>query len=158
MTLRYTPEQVAAAVTRARGIKSVAAASLRCSSSTISRYIARFPEVREAFEQAKGLLVDRAELQLMDAVDKGIWKAGHYTLVTLGKDRGYVEGGDARVRPEEEVEEASREFIATLLKVYGGPEGESDDEDEEDADFPEPMTEPGEWDGDGGGDGETERE
>ena len=122
-TQRYTPDQVAEALRRAHGIKTVAAASLRCSRRTVSRYIARYPRVREVYDQAREEFVDEAEVQLMDLVDDGKWPAVKFTLVTLGKDRGYTTG-DA-IRREVESDEAAKDYEATLLKVYGPRTGTS---------------------------------
>ena len=49
---RFTPEEVAAAILRARGVQKQAARLLHCSLHTISAYRAHFPAVREAYEQA----------------------------------------------------------------------------------------------------------
>ena len=87
---RYTPDQVAGALRQARGVKRAAARILGCNPATVSNYIARHPEVRAAFEEARALLVDDAESQLVAAVHAGEWPAVRYTLSTLGKDRGYT--------------------------------------------------------------------
>jgi hypothetical protein len=128
---RYTPEQVSEALSRAHGLQHTAAGALHCSASTVRRYIKRYPEVRETYQQVKGLFVDRAELQLMEAVDQGEWPAVRFTLLTLGKERGYVLGGDAR--PVIEDDDAMEEFEAALLKAFGSEAGEDDLDDDLDA-------------------------
>lgn len=47
---RCTPEQVAAALQRAAGVKSAAARLLGCAHHTLTTYIARFPAVRGVYE------------------------------------------------------------------------------------------------------------
>jgi hypothetical protein len=123
---RYTPEQVCEALRRAHGLKNAAAGALGCSMRTIGRYIRVHPEVRETYEEVKGLFVDKAELRLMEAVDEGVWDAVQYTLLTLGKRRGYVLGDGPR-RPIHD-DEAMEEFEATLIKVYGADAGEEDED------------------------------
>jgi hypothetical protein len=147
---RFTPEQVAEALRRTHGIQTRAARALGCSAATIRRYIHRFPQVRETYEQVKGLFLDRAELQLMAAVDRGVWKAVEYTLLTLGKDRGYVIGGRARPLVDDD-DQAADEFFDTLLKAYG-PDGDDGDDDDWDAALEEPADD---QDGARAGGGET---
>ena len=118
---RYTPEEMAEALRQARGIQVVAARALRCERSTVRRYITRHRVVREAYEEARDIFVDEAEVQLMDAVDDGEWPAVRFALVTLGKERGYVVGGADQ--PDVENDEAIDEFEKALLRAYGGPEG-----------------------------------
>jgi hypothetical protein len=81
-------------------------------------------------------------MQLMDAVDEGKFPAITYTLLTLGKDRGYIiddrrrrvpAGG--RRRPPVEDDEAAKEFEAAVLEIYGrsGTAGDGTADDEDDA-------------------------
>lgn len=86
---RYTTEEVIAAITRARGIKVVAAKALGCNRLTIDNYIARHPTVKAAYEEQRATLVDIAEAQLLKKLDSAEWDAIKYVLSTLGKERGY---------------------------------------------------------------------
>jgi hypothetical protein len=72
--------------------------------------------------------VDDAEVALGEMIDDREWPAVHYTLSTLGRDRGYGEPAAApaaRDRPEEAEEpgpaeaEGLAEFEATILRIYG---------------------------------------
>ena len=45
---RYTQEEVIDALVQAGGLKMPAARALHCNRLTVSRYIARYPAVREA--------------------------------------------------------------------------------------------------------------
>jgi hypothetical protein len=125
---RYTPDQVIRALELSHGLLQVAADALHCSATTVTRYIRRYPQVRDRYEQIKGLFVDRAELRLMQAVDEGEWRAVEYTLLTLGKKRGYVLGAGPR-RPIQD-DDAMDEFNAALIKAYGSPGGDQEPADE----------------------------
>jgi len=118
---RYTPEQMCEALARSRGVQVVAAKALRCSRGTIRRYISLYPEVRRVYDEARNTFVDMAEVQLMAAVDEGEWPAVRFTLITLGKDRGYVVGGP--VRPEDEDDQEIDEFEEALVRVFGSADG-----------------------------------
>jgi hypothetical protein len=87
----YTPEQLISALQHTKGRVYRAAAVLRCSPQTVRNYMARYPEVQAAVDQARGLRVDAAEDQLDRAVGLGEPWAIVLTLKTLGKDRGYSE-------------------------------------------------------------------
>jgi hypothetical protein len=86
---RYTDEQVIDAIRRARGVKRVACLALRCDPTTLNDYIARSERIAEAYEEERGQIVDAAQAQLIAAVDARKWKAVRFTLVTLGRDRGF---------------------------------------------------------------------
>src|SRR5262245_42905774 len=88
---RYTAGQVAAALRASRGLALQAAGRLGCDAETIHRYARRHPSVAQAMAEARGELVDLAESKLEQALDRGDWPAVHFTLRTLGKDRGYGE-------------------------------------------------------------------
>lgn len=88
---RYAPEEVIAAIRATKGIVSQAAKRLGCTARTVDNYAARWPEVAEALEEERRILVDTAEIQLMKLVQNGEWEAVKFVLKTVGKDRGYVE-------------------------------------------------------------------
>lgn len=89
--LRYTPEQVAAALKETRGMVYLAADRLGCSHVTIQNYVKRFKVVEEAYNTQRGRLIDTAELALWKGVQEGEQWAVLFALRTLGKDRGFVE-------------------------------------------------------------------
>ena len=123
---RYTAEQVAEALRTARGIKIDAARALRCCRATIDNYIKRYPSVHEAFEEAREILIDRAEAQLTAAVDAGEWPAVRFTLVTLGKERGYTQGDEPGLELSNDDEWL--DFKESVRKVYGSPPPDSPDD------------------------------
>jgi hypothetical protein len=89
--LRYSPEQVALAIRDGRGMLSVAARALGCTRQTVDNYLQRHPACRQARTEAKELLKDTAELQLVKAIQDGEAWAICFYLKTQAKDRGYVE-------------------------------------------------------------------
>src|SRR3954449_7553558 len=88
---RYTQEQVLAALDECQGLCFLAARRLGCHPNTVSRYLERYPRVREAVEAKRGQMVDAAELALYRAVQRGEAWAVQFCLKTLGRDRGYAE-------------------------------------------------------------------
>ena len=88
---RYTAQQVADALTETRGFVTHAARRLGCHRMTVSRYIKKYPTVRQARDDAKEALKDHAEIQLLSAINEGNMTAIIFFLKTQAKDRGYVE-------------------------------------------------------------------
>ncbi len=121
-TPRYTAEQVAAALRAAGGVHAIAAEQLGCHRTTILDYIRRYPKVRQAYDEARAVAVDRAESKLMALVEREEWPAIRFTLVTLGRDRGY----SLKHTPTEKFVEAGDEddaaaFKEAIARVYGRP-------------------------------------
>lgn len=88
---KYTVEQVVAALERNAGMVYMAARALGCNAQTIYNYRDKFPQVAEAIENARGEMIDTAELALKRAVLDGEGWAVCFLLKTIGKSRGYVE-------------------------------------------------------------------
>ena len=120
MTLkpRYTPEQVIQAIEQSGGIKAEAARRLQCNRSMILYYMRRWPEVAEAFENARQDLLDLAESRLIARVERDEWPAVRFVLVTLGKERGYSERAEVAA-VSGGAGDGLAEFQAALDKVYG---------------------------------------
>ncbi|MSR24617.1 MAG: hypothetical protein EXR96_05955 [Nitrospiraceae bacterium] len=70
---------------------SVAARLIGCSRQTIYDSLKRHPEIKEVVSEERELMMDMAELKLLDAVVKGQPWAILFYLKTQGKSRGYVE-------------------------------------------------------------------
>lgn len=87
----FTPEQVTAALFKARGLVYMTAKMLGCHAQTVKNYIARFPEVKAARQEARGRLKDVAEENLFEALEKKERWATEFTLRTIAKSRGYSE-------------------------------------------------------------------
>jgi hypothetical protein len=90
-TPRYTATQVADALRATRGMVYLSAKRLGCDPNTIMAYCRRYPTVEQAKQEARGELLDAAEVRLWDAVLRGEHWAICFALRTLGKSRGYSE-------------------------------------------------------------------
>ena len=121
---RYGPGKVAEALRQAAGIKAEAARRLGCTRATVDAYIKRHPEVREAWIDARETMVDLAESKLYDAVERGEWPAVHYTLSTLGKDRGFTTRPTPTPAEQAAAEYERRyaQFLAEAERLYGKEE------------------------------------
>lgn len=87
----YTAEMVADAIRAAGGLVTVAADRLGCTPKTVRRYIATYPTVKEAWEDASDRILDFGESKLIEQVKKGEGWAVCFLLKTKGRKRGYVE-------------------------------------------------------------------
>ena len=87
----YSPLMIISALERSRGMITVAARLLKCSRQTVYNALRHFPEVKLALEDARELLLDTAELKLMESVNKGESWAICFFLKTQGRKRGYIE-------------------------------------------------------------------
>jgi len=125
---RYTPEEMIEALRLGAGIKAETARRLGCTRATVNAYIKRYPEVHEAWIDARETMVDLAQSKLQDAVERGEWKAVQYTLSTLGKDRGFTTRPVPLPWEISEQERRRAQLEADIKRVYG----ELDEEDEPD--------------------------
>ena len=87
--LRYTEEEMLEAIRGSWGIMSHVAERLGCHRQTVSKYVKRFPALKEALTEERAKLVDFAEAQLVKKLTGGDWSAIKFVLVTLGRERGY---------------------------------------------------------------------
>ena len=87
----FGEKKVIEAITKARGLISVAADILGCAPRTVHKYIKEYPNISEAKYAATELNLDKAENKLMDAIDAGQPWAICFFLKCQGKDRGYIE-------------------------------------------------------------------
>lgn len=88
---KFTAEEIASAVTDARGILSQAARALGCSRNTIANYINRYATVKAAYDEANETNIDFVESKLMSNINSGDTTAIIFFLKTKAKARGYVE-------------------------------------------------------------------
>ncbi len=117
---RFSPAEVAEALREASGIKLQAAKRLGCDRGTVAAYIKRYPEVHEAWIDGREGMVDLAQSKLQEAVERGEWAAVHYTLATLGKERGFTtQFRPAPAGPDDKCERCRAKFMADLERVYG---------------------------------------
>jgi hypothetical protein len=100
-TDRYTAQQVAAALTAAKGFVSVAAKNLQCSDETVRNYIKRYSACKQAVTDAREAMIDYAEGKLYQNIQNNDTVSILFFLKTQAKQRGYVErhevtGADGR--------------------------------------------------------------
>lgn len=88
-------EQTAARIIKAlketNGLLTMAAAKSGIGYRTVCRYVAEFPSVKEAAQDAKESMLDYAEGKLYSKIKAGNNTAIIFYLKTQGKARGYIE-------------------------------------------------------------------
>jgi hypothetical protein len=99
-TQRYTAQQVIAALQATRGMVYLAAKRLQCQPQTIMNYYKRYPSVEAAKHDARGELLDVAEVKLWQAVQRDEAWAIAFALKTIGRSRGYGERLDLHLQIE----------------------------------------------------------
>lgn len=113
------------ALTKSRGLISVAARALKCTRGQIYERMKADPAVKEAVDAARDLTVDVAEAKLFQAVQAG--EPWAITLILkgncLGRERGYGErvelAGDGGGPVEVNIVDA-RTKVAERLAAIGG--------------------------------------
>jgi len=88
---KFTPKQIKDALIEAKGLQAVAARKLETSRTTISNYIAEYPIVKSAYDEANETNIDFVEGKLMQQINEGNITAIIFFLKTKAKHRGYVE-------------------------------------------------------------------
>jgi hypothetical protein len=107
---RYTASQVIEALKASRGLVYIAAERLQCDPYTIINYFKRYHTVEQAKHDARGALLDRAEVRLFEAVDRGEGWAISFCLKTIGRTRGYAERLDLNVSIQAAAQRVAQEF------------------------------------------------
>ena len=87
-----TPEEMIDAVKRAHGIARDAAKILDCTRRTVMSYVNRFPEVKQAYNEAREENVDVAENSQLQALNKGErWAIENWLFCSKeGRARGWL--------------------------------------------------------------------
>ena len=88
---KYSSMKMIEALRASRGMIATAARLLGCSRQTIYDTIARHPEINSVVAGERELMLDTAELKLMEAVEDGEAWAVKFMLATQGQSRGYIE-------------------------------------------------------------------
>ena len=114
---RYTAGQVAAALLECRGMMYLAAKRLGCDPETIRNYCKRYQTVEQAKQDARGELLDMAELKLWAAVQRGEAWAIAFALKTLGRNRGFVEKLDLTLQIEQVAQRVAAEVGLSAAAV-----------------------------------------
>lgn len=105
-TQQYTAQQVADALTQAKGFVSVAARNLGCTDQTVRNYIERYAVCKQAVTDAREAMIDYAEGKLYQNIQNNDTVSILFFLKTQAKQRGYVErtevtganGSDLRIK------------------------------------------------------------
>jgi hypothetical protein len=95
---RYTAQQVIEALKETRGMVYLSARRLQCNPQTIMNYCKKFPSVEQAKIDARGELLDVAEVKLWQAVQRDEPWAICFCLKTIGRSRGYGERLDLHIQ------------------------------------------------------------
>jgi hypothetical protein len=114
---RYTARQVSEALSACRGMVYLAALRLQCSPQTIMNYCNKFPAVERAKHDARGELLDAAEVRLWAAVQRDEAWAITFALRTVGRSRGYGEHLDLHVSIERAASRVASHFDMTTQEV-----------------------------------------
>jgi hypothetical protein len=107
---RYSQQQVIAALKATHGMVYLAAQQLRCDPDTIMNYCKRFAEVEQAKQDARGEILDEAELRLVAAIRRDEPWAITFYLKTVGRGRGYGERLDLNVSIQAAAAKVAAEF------------------------------------------------
>jgi hypothetical protein len=114
---RFTAQQVIDALQATRGMVYLAAKQLKCAPDTVMNYCKRYPAVEAAKHDARGELLDVAELKLWAAVQRDEAWAIAFALRTLGRGRGYVERLDLHLTIERAAARVAGQFGITVEEV-----------------------------------------
>ena len=90
-TEQFTAQQVADALTQAKGFVSVAARNLNCADRTVRNYIERYAVCKQAVMDARESMIDIAEGRLYQNINSGDNTAIIFFLKTQAKHRGRSE-------------------------------------------------------------------
>ncbi len=86
-----TAKRIIKALKETNGLLTMAAAKSGIGYRTVCRYVAEFPSVKEAAQDAKEAMLDFAEGKLYMKIKDGDNTAIIFYLKTQGKARGYIE-------------------------------------------------------------------
>ena len=86
-----TAERIIKALGETQGLLTMAARKAGVSYTTVKRYAAEFPSVKQAVQDAKESMLDFAEGKLYQKIKAGDNTAILFYLKTQGKGRGYIE-------------------------------------------------------------------
>jgi hypothetical protein len=114
---RYTAQQVIDALQTTKGMVFLAAKRLQCAPETVVNYCRRYPSVEAAKQDARGELLDVAEIKLWQAVQRDDAWAIAFALRTLGRGRGYVERLDLHLTIERAAARVAGQFGITVEEV-----------------------------------------
>jgi transposase-like protein len=104
------------ALTASLGNVSDAARHLGVSSRTIHRWLAQHPHLRQLVDAERDRILDKAEQNVFEAVERGDLRASWFVLRTLGKDRGYAERTEVDQSVPTATQNIEAERLLTMVK------------------------------------------
>jgi hypothetical protein len=119
---KCSKKDVLAALKKCKGKTYLAAVELKVTIRTVQYYAQRWPEVKEAIEEQRGLLLDTAERMLYRAIEKGEPWAICFFLKCQGKARGYIEKYDVGIGGIPGAPPVQSLAVSLLLKSDKGQE------------------------------------
>lgn len=114
---RYTAQQVIDALKATRGMVYLTAKRLQCNPQTVMNYCKKFPSVAQAKEDARGELLDVAEVKLWMAVQRDEAWAIAFALRTLGRNRGFGDQVNLQIQIQAVAQKVAAEFGLTAAEV-----------------------------------------
>ncbi len=114
---RYSAQQVADAITAAKGMITIAARQLNCDVDTILNYCKRYAMCEKAKKGARDEILDEAELRLVKAIRRDEAWAIAFCLKTIGRSRGYGDRLDLNVSIQAAATKVAQEFGLSVQEV-----------------------------------------
>ena len=117
---KLSDEQIIAALRETKGLVSLAAHNLGCSTQTIYVRSKESQAIADAMGEERSKVIDLAEQKLYEALERGEKWAVELALRTIGRVRGYVE--------KQELETTSTSRLVIEEEIVGGddnPPGEA---------------------------------
>ena len=97
---KYTVEEIVTAIHATLGLLTKTAKRLNCSRTTLYRYQEKYQEVRDAIRDAREMLTDQAELNVIEAINAKDLETSKWYLARMGRDRGFGDKVDHKVDGE----------------------------------------------------------
>ena len=105
--MKVSKKALMEAAEKSNGIISLLSAQLRIDARTAKRYLDLVPEAKESFEIGRGVVLDKAESELLEIAFKKDhprqFDALMFLLKTLGKTRGFTEKTETEIKTDQPV-------------------------------------------------------
>lgn len=121
-----TAQRIITALKENKGLLTTAARKAGVSYTTVKRYAAEFPSVKDAVLEAKESMIDFTESKLFEKISRGDTACIIFYLKTQGKGRGYIErqeltGAEGQpIKYAYELTDEQLEYIASKAIRSGG--------------------------------------
>ena len=110
-------DRMAEFIRKGDGLQSSTARRLKVSRQTMRQWLSKYPELLEAFDDARESMLDVAESQLHLEIKKGKAWAVCFYLKCQGKSRGYVERQEVTGADGRPLEHAIKELPEAALRA-----------------------------------------